>query len=246
MVLNNGGAKISYRLGADRCGNRERNDRQSGNLQREAEIEHQHLGTLGKVCTVHQGFAMRYRSSCNRHSDYGLPARLALLSFTRTGTRTGFTLFEMLVVLLIISTLAAIVAPSWLGFYTNHQLIAAQNEVYQALRQAQAQALLSRQAWRVSFRERERSIEWAIHATAVLPASTDWQPLISEVLIAPDHTTLRQWHGFYSVEFNHRGHVTPPFGRLTLISHRGGVRKRCVFVSTLLGALRKAADRACE
>lgn len=49
----------------------------------------------------------------------------------------------------------------------------------------------------------------------------------------------------YFVEFNYKGHVTPPFGRLSLAPNREDRKRRCVFVSTLLGVLRKAANGEC-
>lgn len=155
----------------------------------------------------------------------------------------GITLPEILVVIVIVGVLMAILAPGWLGLQTNNLLKAAQDEVFQAMRQAQIQALNTNQTWRAGFRQAER-VEWA-----TFPASSSsgayWQPLVSGVRIAPDETTLRQDSQMYFVEFNYKGHVTPPFGRLSLAPNREDRKRRCVFVSTLLGVLRKAANGEC-
>jgi prepilin-type N-terminal cleavage/methylation domain-containing protein len=155
----------------------------------------------------------------------------------------GFTLSELLVVIALIGILAAISAPSWLGFYTANLLTTAQDEAFQAMRQAQLQALNTRQTWQVGFRESGNRVEWAVF----MPGSTSatWQPLTSGVRIAQTETTLTQSNNIYIVEFTHKGHVAPPFGRLSFVSSRGDQRRRCVFVSTLLGVLRKAADQEC-
>lgn len=158
---------------------------------------------------------------------------------------SGLTLIEMLVVIVIGSILATILALGWLGFQTTNTLNTAQDSVFQAIRQAQAQALSTRQAWQVGFREINNRVEWATYATSSPPTTADWQPLLSGVRIAPNETTLGKNGNNYFVEFNYKGHAAPPFGRLSLASNWGSRSRRCVFVSTLLGVLRKASDAGC-
>ncbi|NJO78680.1 MAG: prepilin-type N-terminal cleavage/methylation domain-containing protein [Cyanobacteria bacterium RM1_2_2] len=167
-----------------------------------------------------------YRSNCPRQKQAGL------------------TLPEVLVVIVIAGILVAISAPSWLGLQTNSALSVSQDEVFQAIRQAQLQAINTQQSWQVRFRDTGEQLEWSVGTSA--SSTSHWQPLLSTARIAPDETTLkRNADGAYFVEFNDKGNVTPPFGRLSLASQRGGKQRRCVFVSTLLGVLRKASDEAC-
>lgn len=60
----------------------------------------------------------------------------------------------MLVVILVVGILAAITIPSWLGFVEVRRLNNAQEEVHQALRQAQSQAINHKLTWQVSLREK--------------------------------------------------------------------------------------------
>jgi prepilin-type N-terminal cleavage/methylation domain-containing protein len=163
----------------------------------------------------------------------------------RRSSEAGLTLIETLVALVIAGILAAILAPGWLGLQTNTLLNAAQDEAFQAIRQTQVKALQTRQPWQVGFRELNRQVEWAVYRSDSAASAIPWQPLRSGVQIARNQTTLSQNGTGYFVEFNNRGNVTPPFGRLTLVSSRGGRSQRCVFVSTLLGTLRKASDTNC-
>ena len=50
--------------------------------------------------------------------------------------QAGFTLLEILVVVVMSGILVAIAAPSWLQFMTNREVEAARNEIYAGIRQA--------------------------------------------------------------------------------------------------------------
>lgn len=167
------------------------------------------------------------------------------LRFVLKRSQSGLTLVEALVVIVIAGILMSIMGPSWVGLQTNNSLTAAQDQVFQAIRQTQLQAIHAHQTRQVGFRETASQIEWAIYPAGLSSASAIWQPMLSNVRIAIDQTTLRRKDGAYFVEFNQQGNVTPPFGRLSLMSNKGGSKRHCVIVSTLLGVLRKATNSAC-
>jgi len=64
----------------------------------------------------------------------------------------GFTLMEVMVVVMIIGIVSAIAIPSWIGFITNQRLGDAQTTVFQAIKQAQNLARRNKQPHMAAFR----------------------------------------------------------------------------------------------
>lgn len=156
---------------------------------------------------------------------------------------SGFTLLEVLIVMLIISILMLIAAPSWNSLLTRQQLSVAQSDAHQIIRQAQREAIHRRIPWQASFRQTGNQVEWASHAISLPPAQATWQTLTSVVKIDTAETTFPRAGGVYRMRFNYQGHVNGQLGRLTFTGQNGGRLKRCVFVSTLLGTLRDAGNQ---
>jgi len=156
-------------------------------------------------------------------------------------TTEGFSLLELIVVVFIIGILSAIAAPGWLNFVNRQRLNTAQYEVYQAMQEAKSNAKLKKVDWQASFREQDQLVQWAVHPETVTPATANWQSFDPNIRL-DDETTLQSSNGVYKVEFNFKGHVKLPLGRLTLTTKQGGKAKRCVIVSTILGTLRMAKE----
>ncbi|WP_335337750.1 type II secretion system protein [Nostoc piscinale] len=76
---------------------------------------------------------------------------------------SGFTLPEILVIVLIFGVLAGLVLPNWLAFVDRIRLNAAQDKIYLAMRQAQSQAVKEKVSWQVSFREENNVVKWSVH-----------------------------------------------------------------------------------
>ncbi len=149
---------------------------------------------------------------------------------------------ENLVIILIIGILAAILITSWSTFIKNLRLNAAQGEVYQAMRQVQSQAKKEKLTWQISFREQNGIAQWAVHPATVIITNAVWNNLDYTIHL-DEETTLQQFYGVRSIQFDYLGSVKqPPLGRITLSSKSAGKAKRCVFVSTILGAMRTAKE----
>ncbi|OUL37627.1 prepilin-type N-terminal cleavage/methylation domain-containing protein [Nostoc sp. T09] len=168
---------------------------------------------------------------------------LKLKNLFKNSQSSGFTLLELLAVILVISMLSAIAVPSWLTFVNIRRLNTAQDEVYRAMRQAQSQAKKEKLTWQTSFRENNGIVQWAIHPASVNPANANWNDLDANVRLH-EETTLQQSNGVKRIQFDYMGSVDkPPLGRITLSSKHGGKAKRCVFVSTILGAMRTSKEQ---
>ncbi len=154
---------------------------------------------------------------------------------------SGFTLLEILVVVVLIGILGAIAAPSWQAFVNIRRLNTAQDQVYLAMRQAQSQAKKQKLTWLASFREQNNIVQWAVHPATVNASVANWNNLDSNVSLDGE-TTLQPSDGIRKVKFDYKGNVIPPLGQITLYSPKAGKAKRCVYVSTLLGAMRTGKD----
>ncbi|MGD1715472.1 pilus assembly FimT family protein [Dapis sp. BLCC M172] len=156
----------------------------------------------------------------------------------------GYSLTELTFVVLIIGILAAIAAPGWLGFINNQRLRTSNDRIYQAMKTARSNAMRDKVTWQASFQEKDEIAQWALHPETVDTQKANWQNLDQSVQI-DDETTLLQDSStkIWRIKFNYKGHPNG-FRRITLSLRSGGTAKRCVFVSTLLGAMRTSKDQA--
>jgi prepilin-type N-terminal cleavage/methylation domain-containing protein len=155
----------------------------------------------------------------------------------------GFTMLEMLVVVVIIGILATISTPIWIRFIANQQVIAAQNELRQAILQAQGFAIAERRAWRFSLRTVDDHLEWTIHPDAVPVTSVlTWHPLSAQIVLNNPDTTLATKDGIDYVRFGFQGEVLYRLSTVTVESKITDVPSRCVVISTLIGATRKGRE----
>jgi prepilin-type N-terminal cleavage/methylation domain-containing protein len=101
----------------------------------------------------------------------------------KINNQAGFTLIEMLAVLVMIGILSAIAAPSWLGFVERQRINKASDVLLTALRDAQQEAKNKKVDYSVSFQNRNKIPMYAVHRGRTAPANTSsiWKSLGEEI-----------------------------------------------------------------
>ena len=168
------------------------------------------------------------------------------LLLQKNGT-AGFTLLEMLVVVIMVGILAAIAAPNWLALMNRQRAATARDHLFQTLRTVQSDAKVRNIAKTITF-----------DPTAVPPTiqyNNLTEPL-GQGEIKPDVVGLEilvngtPTVAPVSITFDSRGGIVESQANDLPITLTATVKnttvKRCVAVETLIGNMRDGKDTECN
>lgn len=179
-------------------------------------------------------------------------------NFNKTASRKGdggFTILELLVIVLLVGTLSAIAAPGWVGFINRQRVRTVNDRVLQTLRSAQSEAKRSKREITVTFNPTPVTDP----PTAIISADPTQNPPLQTVTfngggeIKPATIALtvnkpaRAPGPPNSIVFDYQGNLpadTTPF-YVTVAPAKGG-GKQCAIVETLIGGMRTAEGTECK
>lgn len=154
----------------------------------------------------------------------------------RRNSTDGFTLIELIVVIVMISVLFAIALPSWVSFLNNRRAGAARDEILQTLRQTQAEAIRTR-------REKTMTLNIAANPPQITGFQGQTVPIgqgkftagMIGVQVAPATATSIRFTSTGALNVTNPGDVPIT---ITVSAPANGGAKRCLVIQTLLGSMR--------
>ncbi|MDJ0714964.1 MAG: prepilin-type N-terminal cleavage/methylation domain-containing protein [Prochloraceae cyanobacterium] len=158
----------------------------------------------------------------------------------------GFTLVEMLVVVVLVGILAAISANSWNAFIDRQRLDSANERVVSALQDARTQAKKKRSSYSAHFQNNNGIPQYAILPEASTPSNSDWQNLLSEKANTINLSFSSSQAN--KLTFDYKGNAKENTVNQSIIvspTNSSSSLKRCAVVENLLGSVIIKQDSDC-
>lgn len=172
----------------------------------------------------------------------------------------GFTILELLVLVIIVGVLASIAAPSWLGYFDRRRITTTQSDIFTAIRAAQVRAQSRRQEYQFSIREGgDGVVEWAVHPSTIGDPTTAglmWEKAQSGTVELNTSTNIEGGPAdglpYYYLRFDYRGYISKPdtidpanppelvlSSKNTPDDDADDQTAKSIVIATLIGSLRK-------
>ena len=176
------------------------------------------------------------------------------ISNHKNDNNAGFSLIELMVVILMAGILAAIAAPSWQTFTTRQRIKSVNTQILQAIKTTQAEAKRNQSDYVLEFKLDGDPLKYSIYKDVKPPALPDKQPQslsldgaikenMLEIYSQADGTARNtipfKSDGTVDIDLKDTGKNTDGFS-VVVYPKDSPKSRNCIIVQTILGATRTA------